>query len=177
MHHYKEMDYRSMPLRVLCTSTENAIKELISFTKEPVFLDGITALEYAEYLYGAAFVACQAYAVGVVSDINDIRSSAGKEKVSKLSLYKQNPAVNSGTSSIEFINALANYFKHNEEWSTWPENETTKALKYFGLTESTEFPLKSGAEILTGHDSELRLMCEILEDWRSGLIEKCHQNA
>jgi len=89
MHHYKEMDYRSMPLRVLCTSTENAIKELISFTKEPIFLDGITALEYAEYLYGAVFVACQAYAVGVVSDINDIRASAGKEKVSKLSLYKR----------------------------------------------------------------------------------------
>ena len=55
MHHYKEMDYRSMPLRILCTSTENAIKELISFTKEPVFLDGITALEM-QNIYTAQYL-------------------------------------------------------------------------------------------------------------------------
>ena len=175
--HYKETDYRSMPLRVLCTSTENAVKELVSLTKEPVFLDGLTVLEYAEYLYGAVFVACQAYAVGVVSDINDIRGLASTNKLGKLSLYRQGSAPVNGTTQIEFINALANYFKHNEEWTSWPENETTKALRNFGLNESTEFPLKSGAELLTGHDSELRLVCEILEDWRFWLVEQPCQNA
>ncbi|RLA42133.1 MAG: hypothetical protein DRR42_23880 [Gammaproteobacteria bacterium] len=175
--HYKETDYRSMPLRVLCTSTENAIRELVSFTKEPTFLDGITAIEYGEYLYGAVFVACQAYAIGVVSDINDIMGLGATDKLSKLNLYKQGSASINGTTQIEFINALANYFKHNEEWSSWPENETTKALKNFGLTEHTEFPLKSGAEILTGNDSELRLVCEILENWRFWLVEKSYQNA
>ncbi len=177
MHHYKEADYRSMPLRVLCTSTENAIKELVALTKEPLLMDGLTAREYAEYLYGAVFVACQAYAIGVVSDVNDIRESAGKAKLKKLSLYKQSPVGNGQTSRIELINALANYFKHNEEWDKWPKNETTKALKYYGVNENTEFPLKFGAEILTGNDSELRLVCEILEDWRFGLMEELRRNA
>lgn len=68
-------------------------------------------------------------------------------------------------------------WEYYKEWSSWPENETTKALKNFGLTESTQFPLKSGAEILTGHDSELRLVCEILENWRFWLVDKWCQNA
>lgn len=34
-------------------------------------------------------------------------------------------------SYIELINALANYFKHNEERDKWPVNETTKTLRYW----------------------------------------------
>ena len=39
-----------MPLRVLCTSAENAIKELVSLTKAATLLDGLMAIEYAEHL-------------------------------------------------------------------------------------------------------------------------------
>lgn len=69
--HFKEADYRSTALTIFCTSSTNAIDELIKFSKAGL-LDGITAMEYAEYFYGAVLVACQAYATGTVSDINEI---------------------------------------------------------------------------------------------------------
>lgn len=79
--HYLNSDLRSTPLRTLCTSSSNAIDELMEFSKNSLLLDGLTALEYVEYFYGAVLVACQAYAVGTVSDVKVIRESQGKEKV------------------------------------------------------------------------------------------------
>ena len=162
--HYKVADHRSTPLRTLCTSTYNAIMDLVSFTKEPGLLDGVTAQEYAEYFYGAALVACQAYAVGTVGDINDMRESAGRARVSKINLYKYTSSSLGGPTEVEFINALANYFKHHEEWVTWPENETTRTLRSFGISEDTEFPLKAGCEKLIAYYPDLRGLCQILEN-------------
>ena len=175
--HYKEFDFRSEPLRFLCTATENAIIELVTLTNPPVNLDVITAMEIAEYQYGAVYVAWQAYAVGTVSDINEIRLSLGKDKRGKLDLYKQKQTVSEGPTSVELINALANYFKHHEEWSAWPSNHTTDTLRCFGINEKTEFPLSHGVEVLEGDNKELRKVCEILEGWRSSLISEFNENA
>ena len=129
-------------------------------------MDGITAKEYAEYIYGAVLVACQAYAVGTVSDINEVRGSNYR----KIDLYKRKVVSGQEYTYIELINSLANYFKHNEEWASWPENETTKVLRYYGINESTEFPLQSGTEVIIGESTDLRGLCEVLEDWRFTLL-------
>lgn len=163
--HFKEADYRSTPLRILCTTVTNAINELIAFVKAGV-LDGITAKEYAEYFYGPVLVACQAYTLGTVSDVNDIKKSSHK----KLELYKNKESEYQQYSSVELINALANYFKHNEEWDNWPINITTKTLRSYGITENTEFPLGFGIDILTGESQDLRMLCSILENWRFSLL-------
>jgi hypothetical protein len=73
-------------------------------------------------------------------------------------------------SYIELINALANYFKHNEERDKWPVNETTKTLRYFGINENTEFPLRFGIKGLVGESVDLRDLCSILENWRWSLL-------
>lgn len=57
MAHYKEVDQRSTALRVVCTTTTNALLELSEFSEKGI-VDGITANEYATYLEGAALVAC-----------------------------------------------------------------------------------------------------------------------
>ena len=75
------------PLRSLCMAATNAINELFKFSKPGMF-DGITAMEYASYFHGAVLVACQAYVVGTVSDINNIRKSQNKEALKKHILYK-----------------------------------------------------------------------------------------
>ncbi len=168
--HFKEVDYRSTPLRILCTTVTNAISELIAFVKAGN-LDGLTAKEYAEYFYGAVLVACQAYTVGTVSDINDIQKSSHK----KLELYKNKESEQ--YSSVELINALANYFKHNEEWDNWPVNKTTKTLRSYGITENTEFPLGFGIETLIGESEDLRKLCSILENWRFSLLNIKDQNS
>lgn len=129
-------------------------------------MDGITAMEYAEYFHGAVLVACQAYAVGTVSDINEIEAANHK----KIDLYKHKETNYHEYTYVELINALANFFKHNEEWSIWPVNETTKTLRYYRIDENTEFPLYQGIKIIIGESSDLRDLCEILEDWRFSLL-------
>jgi hypothetical protein len=163
--HFKQADYRSTALTIFCTSSTNAIDELIKFSKAGL-LDGITAMEYAEYFYGAVLVACQAYATGTVSDINESQNTNYK----KLVLYKYMETKYHEYSYIELINVLANYFKHNEEWDKWPVNETTKTLRYFGINENTEFPLRFGIKELVGESEDLRDLCSILENWRWSLL-------
>ena len=163
--HFKEVDYRAAALTIFCTSSTNAIDELVNFTKADL-LDGITAMEYAEYFYGAVLVACQAYAVGTVSDINELQNTNHE----KLVLYKYMETECHEYSYIELINSLANYFKHNEEWDKWPVNKTTKTLRYFGIDENTELPLKLGIKELVGESEDLRGLCSILENWRWSLL-------
>ncbi|MEC7118392.1 MAG: hypothetical protein VXW65_00610 [Pseudomonadota bacterium] len=172
--HIKEIDFRSTPLRVLCTTSTNAISELLSFAKLGV-VDGLTAEEYTQYLLGAVLVACQAYAVGTVMDINAIRSAYGRQPLSKIQLYKSGCIPNSQYNFVLLINALANLFKHNEEWSSWPENETTKTLRHFGVNENTEFPLSEGVSVILGDSSDLRGLCDVLEGWRFSQIQ--HENS
>ncbi|WP_269617844.1 hypothetical protein [Zhongshania sp. BJYM1] len=169
--HYKEIDFRSTPLRTLCTASTNAVSELILFSKSGV-MDGITAMEYAEYFHGAVLVACQAYAVGTVSDINEIEAANHK----KIDLYKYKETNYHEYTYVELINALANFFKHNEKWSVWPVNETTKILRHYRINENTEFPLYQGIKIIIGESTDLRGLCETLENWRFSLLNTRHKS-
>lgn len=150
---------------------------MIDFSKFGLF-DGITSLEYAEYFNGAVVVACQAYAVGTVADINKIREAMGRSRLKKYDLYKQNSCVTNGYTQVEFINALANFFKHNEEWNAWPTNETTKTLEAYGIVESTEFHLHAGIQKILENSTDLRGLCRVLEGWRFMQIEMlCRDNS
>lgn len=174
--HVSELDFRSTPLRTLCTASTNAISDLIGFAKEGL-IDGLTAKEYAEYFHGAVLVACQAYAVGTVVDVNSIRRASGKPTLEKIELYKANSTSGNQFTMVALINALANYFKHNEEWSSWPDNETTKTLRHYGINEETEFPLYTGISAILGEYSDLRGLCEVLEAWRLTQIHRWCKNA
>ncbi|MBW2940292.1 hypothetical protein [Zhongshania aquimaris] len=169
--HYKEIDFRSTPLRTLCTATTNVVSELIHLSKNGV-MDGITAMEYAEYFYGAALVACQTYAAGTVSDINEIE----KANYKKIDLYKYQETNCHEYTYVELINSLANYFKHNEEWSVWPVNETTKTLRHYHIDENTDFPLYQGIKTIIGESPDVRRLCEVLEDWRFSLLNTRRKN-
>lgn len=149
---------------------------MVEFSKEQI-IEGITALEYAEYFHRAALVACQAYAVGTVSDISKIRESNGNSALRKLDLYKAEMIKGQEYTFVKLIDSLANYFKYNEEWSPWPVNETTKTLRHFGINESTEFPLYEGIQTIIGESSDLRGLCEVLEGWRFMQIEQWGRNA
>jgi hypothetical protein len=72
---------------------------------------------------------------------------------------------------IELINAAANYFKHHDEWSQWPANETTKTLSRAGITERTEFPCIAAMRIFCGDNRKLIVLHQIVLEWRSHLLE------
>lgn len=165
-----EADFRSTPLLTLCTSATNAVSELLSFRDFGLF-DNATALEYAEYFKGAVLVACQAYAAGVVADVNKIRDTLGEPRVKKFELYKQSSLVTGGYTQVELINALANFFKHRDEWELKADPKTMKVLNAFGVVESMDFPLHSGIQKILGESTDFRGICRVLEDWRFMQIE------
>ncbi|WP_063654158.1 hypothetical protein [Aliivibrio fischeri] len=163
--HINSIDFRSTPLRIVCTMNTNAVMKLMSFSKTE-FMDALTAFDYIEVMYGSVLVACQTYAVGTVSDVNKIRKCSGQAKLKKINLYRNVPYKPCEYTEVEFINALANYFKHSTEWDIWPINETTKTLRAYGINENTEFPLRFGVESLLNDSEDLRGLCTILEGWR-----------
>lgn len=170
--HYKETDHRATPLRILCTTATNAIDEIIRFSKVGMY-DGSIAMEYVSCLQGAVLVACQAYAAGSASDINKIRKAHNLQPLRKHILYNSMETMALEYSCVALINSLANYFKHNEEWSSWPNNPTTKILSYYDINELTEYPMNSGISRIIGESEDLRGLCEILEMWREAELQKC----
>jgi hypothetical protein len=160
-----EVDFRSTPLLTLCTSATNAVSELLSFREFGLF-DNATALEYSEYFNGAVLVACQAYAAGVVSDVNRIRNLLGEPRLNKFELYRQGSLVVKGFTQVEFINALANFFKHRDEWELKSDPRTMKVLNAFDIFETMDFPLHSGIQKILGESTDLRGVFRVLEEWR-----------
>lgn len=169
--HYKTIDFRSDNVRSVCTSCTNASLELLELSAKG-FDYCHNVMEQVSYHQGSALVACQVYAVGSFGDVNDIRKSKRLSVLKKHEAYGLGLYDKPGYTFINLINELANYFKHNEEWSdSWKEGYTSKTLNYYGIDESTEFPLNVGINILTNETGDLRLIAEILENWRSNLIE------
>lgn len=167
-----EVDHRSTPLLVVCTTATNAIAELREFSEAGMF-DKTTSLEFAEYFNGAVLVACQAYMAGAVSDINKMRGALGWSPMYSTDLHKQNSCVVNGHTQIQLIDALANCFKHHEENGFWegPKTRASKVLKAYGIVESTAFHLHVGIGHILGESTDLRGLSRVVEGWRFMQIE------
>lgn len=135
--------------------------------------DGISAREYAEPLFGLAFVAAQSYALGTVSDLNDIATSRGKARKEKLACYACDTiALDGEVTRIQLINASANYFKHHDEWARWPTGNDRgvhdiTTLASVGITEKTEFPCIDAIDLLCGTNWKLIVVHQIVKEWRA----------
>jgi len=133
--------------------------------------DGITALEHAEPLLGLGFVAAQGYVLGTWTDLNRIRDSSAKAPVSKTDCYATDSiTVQAGITRVHVINATANYFKHHDEWTEWPRNETARILAAVGITKDTEFLCIHATELLCGPAWRLIVLHQIVKEWREHVI-------
>jgi hypothetical protein len=72
------------------------------------------------------------------------------------------------------INSIANYYKHHDEWTEWPQNYTTEDLLVIGIDQSTDFPCYLTAlQLWQGKDiEELRSLSQIIFKWRDYVLEK-----
>ena len=133
-------------------------------------------MEHAGAVFGGAFVIAQTYVLGTMQDVNGIRKSAKKKQLSKIEFYSDATHCNdTSTSTINLINATANYYKHNDEWgNTWPNNLTTKTLADVGIDSNTEFPCYRAGIILFGekHVWQFSLLREMITDWRKHVLSK-----
>lgn len=126
--HIREIDWRIESLHDVVVAIDAGLA-IICERLDQEEIDGVTACENTEPILGFGFIAAQTYALGTWTDLNKIRKSSGKPSVTKFDCYTCDPiSIKGGPTRIEVINAIANYFKHHDEWSQWPTNETTRTL-------------------------------------------------
>jgi hypothetical protein len=163
------IDWRIEPLHGVVVGIEAALTAIREHVEEGG--DGVTALDHAETLFGLGFVAAQAYILGTWTDLNRIRGSSARAPVTKSDCYASDSIkVQAGITRIHVINAVANYFKHHDEWTAWPKNETARIFTAVGITEDTEHPCIHAAELLCGPAWRLIVLHQIVKEWREHVI-------
>jgi hypothetical protein len=142
--------------------------------------------EIIESLLGTAFVICQTHITCVVSRIKELHSffqarethALDSLNVSKGEILKQGADILAGTtySSVQAIDAFANYFKHREEWpSDWTQLcghqvHTRDVISAFGVASGSHNNLRTGAEALGNTEyRSVSLFADKLEVWRTNL--------
>lgn len=165
-----EADYGLGPLKDVEEVIRVGFDNLFERNKKEPWFDGYWMNEYGEVLFGTLLVACQAYCLQALSDINEVRGSLGLDALSKLDAYKMHHGSKRKHSAIELINSAANCFKHRDEWAEiWPDNITTKTLAYYSITSDCEYPLNEAREVIETELGYDRLY-SLVSEWRKELI-------
>lgn len=163
-----EVDYGLGPLIDVEETIQAGIAKLFERNCTEPWFDGLWMNEYGEVLYGSLIVSAQAYCIGSLRDINEIRVSLGLNKLTKESAYKNQRVKVQGYSLIELVNCTANYFKHRDEWSDpWPENYTTRVLTAFSM--DGEFLINELQELIESEFS-YKTLSDLVSEWRNDLI-------
>lgn len=142
-----------------------------------------------EALLGCGFVTAQAQIAYVVSRVEAARGVAESHcpgsvtsipaRSDKSSLLKINSRTvgSSAYTQMEFINEVANYFKHRDEWPTaWANiktpRRTQQILINLGLSHNSTGNLRSAAELVGNKNyDKSTILLDILTEWHSQLMK------
>lgn len=165
-----EADYSIGPLIDVENTILAGIEKLFERNRSEPGFNGLWMNEYGEVLYGSLLVSAQAYCIGSLHDVNEIRGSLGLRKLTKEKAYKCHCVTVSNYSLIELVNSAANYFKHRDEWSdSWPNNYTTKVLTAF--TMNCDFPINEVQQLIETKYGYKKIS-NLVSEWRSALINQ-----
>lgn len=139
--------------------------------------------DFVENIYGCSMVACQAYLTLIVSRVKSLHdalrrksmtlSTTSGRKKDIMGKFSSNPT-GSAYTQIEIINALANYYKHADEWNLdWAKEqgqsaETISIIQTLGLESGSSANLATGVKALCGG---LKPLPPIIRDWQSKLTK------
>jgi hypothetical protein len=134
------------------------------------------ALEHIEDLLGIAFVTAQSYITGTVSDIPKLTELKSRPTKRELLQSFADKLPEYGITTLELCDAIANYWKHHEEWEGWSVTDRNKrtidTLNVVGIGEQDYFPCNSTANILWPKGaSDLEELIDLLSSWRQQAIE------
>jgi len=133
--------------------------------------DSLGYYDSAEHITGLGFVACQTY----------MSSVYGYLKIDKQHALSLGPLHSSGQTKVQIINHVANYWKHNNEWSLEKEDnrrkQIEKAFESVGFPVNTDYPI-SGVlyKIVYPDRATFEPIITILELWRNELLEMKKNN-
>ena len=80
---------------------------------------------------------------------------------------------------IELCDAIANYFKHHDEWHSWSatgrHQKTVSILRAVAIEEEDDFPCRKAADILWSNNdgSDLEPLLSLISSWREAVIAAC----
>lgn len=175
MTNWREIDFRHDWISLTLKALKSGFEVIDKTGEEVEWFDGLWQLEHAESIFGMAFIAAQSYILGTVGDLNKIRASNGKSALKKRAYYSDDLVyLQNGVSRISFINEIANYYKHHDEWDGWPKRDTTEVLAKVGIDESTDFPCYEAAKRLLDEkeDQNLENLLSIISEWRKYVLSK-----
>jgi hypothetical protein len=139
---------------------------------------------FREALLGAAFVLAQERITQVVSRLKRIHQLADGDGVtlnttdgSKKGLLAKAPDLVAGSSltSVEAINAMANYFKHHGEWPVdWQvakgqTSDTIAVVKMLGITQGSTGGISTGLRSLGLNERSLEELSALTRNWQNHL--------
>jgi len=175
--HIREMDFRRDWIAELFHALTTAIENIENKIEEIDWFDGIFALEHTETILGVAFVAAQTYIAGTVADINELLGKS-KHLTKRQLLELDGGSINNCVTQMQLIDAVANYYKHHDEWVTWQPDErnryTISILNKCGITEKTEFPCNSAASLLwpEAELGKFHYLLDIMLHWRKRVFRE-----
>lgn len=157
------------------------------------YADAVTGEEcdVVETILGSAFSVCQTHIAQVVADVKKLhviagRPNAGRPGVAlattttrKADIMRFGCPHVSGTALtvIEAINALANFFKHGDEWphdwgqATGQSADTIRVITAIGLSRGSSGNLRRGARSL-GNQSydDMNVFLDLLGSWHENVM-------
>jgi len=176
MKYFSEIDWRISPTRGIFRALSSGLKEvkqLLADAQEDYQIN--YCFEQTENILGIAFVTAQTYITGTLSDVNDIANNGKKVNKDQLLKGYSDKLENSDMTKIELCDAIANYFKHHDEWANWSPTErnrkTISVLIAAGIKETDEYPCDKAASLLwSNNDEDLEPLLDLLTKWREATI-------
>jgi hypothetical protein len=141
-----------------------------------------------ENLLGVAFVVCQTYIEEVISWVHVLHerkradTHCGPDPAfDKPVILRLGPPATSNYSSVEVMNAFANYFKHGAEWRhDWNklkgrQHATATVIMAVGAKRGSSGNLRAGAAHLGNASyANVDVFRRILEQWRRAVHNTCY---
>jgi hypothetical protein len=179
VEHGSEIEFEGAALEHVVVGIDAGLAAIETQIGDPEWYDGEHALDDAEPLLGLGFVAFQRHALRAVQDLNRIRASHGKPKRDKRDCCSCDPiTIKEGMTRIQLVNAVANYFKHHDEWTPrWPIRgergfSDTQILARVGITQKTVHPCIEATNLLCGTSWKIIVIHQIVHEWREHLINE-----
>jgi hypothetical protein len=173
----EEIDWRFSSTKRIFQALSDGLKGVeraLDEAKESYQVDD--ALQHTESLLGIAFVMAQTYIAGTVSDVNRLAGAGGKVKKEQLLKGYGDRLAGSASTKMELCDAIANYFKHHDEWgdssATGRNQKTVSILLAAGIQENDEFPCRKTADLLWSNNDkpDLEPLLSLISNWRKAVI-------
>jgi hypothetical protein len=150
---WQEIDWRFSSTKRIFQALSDGMKDVMQdFSEAQEEFERDDALEHTEDLLGIAFVMAQTYIAGTVSDACKLKRPGSKLMKEQLLKNYGDRLAGSTVTKMELCDAIANYFKHHDEWNSWSakgrHQKTVSILCVAGIEEDDEFPCRKAADIL-----------------------------